>query len=156
MTFTRGALLAFLREQRYAVEASVSAAGQPQAAVIGFVVSDEFEIVFDTLGTTRKMANLRANPKIALAIGSLHAGEERGVQYEGLADEPRGLELARVQELYFAKFPEGRVRLSWPGITYVRVRPTWLRYSDYGGSEPLILEFTAGELARLGRENGSG
>jgi len=146
----RAELLAFLREQRYAVEASVSAVGQPQAAVVGVVVTDEFEIVFDTLGTTRKMANLRANPRIALAIGSLQAGEERGVQYEGLADEPRGVELARVQELYFAKFPEGRARLAWPGITYVRVRPTWLRYSDYGRSEPLILEFTAGQLASLG------
>jgi predicted pyridoxine 5'-phosphate oxidase superfamily flavin-nucleotide-binding protein len=150
VTLDREALLAFLRAPRYAVEASVSAAGQPQAAVIGIVVGDEFEIVFDTLGTTRKMANLRANPRIALAIGSLEPGEERGVQYEGLADEPRGLELARVQELYFAKFPEGRARLAWPGITYVRVRPTWLRYSDYGRSEPLILEFTARQLASLG------
>lgn len=146
----RAELLSFLREQRYAVEASVSAAGAPQAAVIGIVVTDEFEIVFDTLGTTRKMANLRANPKIALAIGSLEPDSARGVQYEGLADEPRGAELAHLVELYFAKFPDGRERLSWPGITHVRVRPTWLRYSDYGRSTPLILEFTAGELARLG------
>ena len=146
----RAELLSFLRDQRYAVEASVSAAGQPQAAVIGIVVTDEFEIVFDTLGTTRKMANLRANPRIALTIGSLEPRTARGVQYEGVADEPRGTELARLQELYFAKFPDGRARLTWPAITYVRVRPTWLRYSDYGRPEPLILEFSARELASLG------
>ena len=149
MALTRAELLTFLRGSRYAVEASVSPGGQPQAAIMGIVVTDTFEILFDTLGTTRKMTNLRANPKIALAIGSLQEGEERGVQYEGIADEPRGAELARVQELYFAKFPEGRARLSWPGITYVRVRPTWLRYSDYGGREPLILEFTGEQLAAL-------
>ena len=34
-------------------------------------------------------------------------------------------------------------------VTHVRVRPTWLRYSDYSGAEPLILEYTAAELAAL-------
>lgn len=149
MALSRAELLAFLRGPRYAVEASVSTAGQPQAAIMGIVVSDAFEILFDTLGSTRKMANLRANPRIALAIGSLAEGDGRGVQVEGLADEPRGEELARVQQLYFEKFPDGRARLSWPGITYVRVRPAWLRYSDYRGPKPLILEYTAEQLAAL-------
>lgn len=149
MALNRAELLAFLRGPRYAVEASVTSAGQPQAAIMGIVVSDAFEILFDTLGTTRKMANLRANPRIALAIGSLAEGDGRGAQVEGMADEPRGAELERVQELYFAKFPEGRARLSWPGITYVRGRPTWLRYSDYRGAKPVILEWTGEQLAAL-------
>jgi general stress protein 26 len=142
-------LLAFLRGPRYAVEASVSSTGQPQAAIMGIVVTDAFEILFDTLGSTRKMTNLRANPRIALAIGSLAEGDGRGVQVEGIADEPRGAELARVQELYFEKFADGRARLSWPGITFVRVRPAWLRYSDYRGPKPLILEFSGVQLAAL-------
>lgn len=146
---TRSELLSFLRGPRYAVEASVTPAGQPQAAIMGIVVTDEFEIVFDTLGTTRKMANLRANPRIALAIGSLAEGDGRGVQLEGVADEPQGAELARLQPLYFAKFPDGRARLAWPSLTFVRVRPTWLRYSDFRTTPPTILEFTAAELAAL-------
>ena len=145
----RAELLAFLRAARYAVEASASLAGQPQAAVVGIAVSDAFEIVFDTLGTTRKIANLRANPRIAFTIGSLEPSATKSVQYEGMADEPRGAELARIQALYFAQFPDGRERLSWPGITHVRVRPAWLRYSDHGSPEPVILEFTANELAGL-------
>lgn len=145
----RSDLLAFLRGPRYAVEASVTPAGQPQAAIMGLAIGDDFEIVFDTLGTTRKMANLRANPRIALAIGSLQEGDHRGAQLEGLADEPAGAELERCLELYFARFPEGRFRRSWPGITYVRVRPTWLRYSDYSGAKPRILEFKAEDLRRL-------
>jgi uncharacterized protein YhbP (UPF0306 family) len=145
----RADLLAFLRGPRYAVEASVTPAGQPQAAIMGIVVTDAFEILFDTLGSTRKMTNLRTNSKIALAIGSLQVGDQRGVQYEGVADEPRGAELARVQELYLEKFPEGRARLAWPGITYVRVRPAWLRYSDFGRGEPLILEYSAAALALI-------
>jgi hypothetical protein len=149
VALSRAELLSFLRGPRYAVEASVSPAGQPQAAIMGIVVSDAFEVLFDTLGSTRKMANLRANPRIALAIGSLEAGAHRGVQLEGLADEPGGGELERVKELYFARFPEGRARLAWPGITYVRVRTSWLRYSDYSGPKPLVLEYTAEALAAL-------
>jgi general stress protein 26 len=149
MSLTRAELLSFLRGPRYAVEASVSPAGQPQAAIMGIVVTDDFEVLFDTLASTRKLANLRANPRIALAIGSLLEGEHRGVQLEGLADEPHGEELERVKELYFEKFPEGRARLGWPGITYVRVRTSWLRYSDYSGPKPLVLEYTAETLAAL-------
>ncbi|MGE5209495.1 MAG: pyridoxamine 5'-phosphate oxidase family protein, partial [Alphaproteobacteria bacterium] len=55
-------LLRFLKEHRLAVEASVSTSLAPQAAVVGFAISDEFEIIFDTLGSTRKVANLRHNP----------------------------------------------------------------------------------------------
>lgn len=124
----RAELLAFLRRHRYAVQASASPQGAPQAAVVGIAVSDGLEIVFDTLGTTRKMENLRANPRIALVVGW---DEEQTVQLEGIADEPKGDELARLVAVYLAKFPDGVERQSWKDITYVRVRPTWARYSDF-------------------------
>jgi hypothetical protein len=53
------------------------------------------------------------------------------VQYEGIADEPAGADLQRLKDLYFEAFPEGRGRQGWPGITYIRARPIWLRYSDF-------------------------
>ena len=61
-------LLQFLRQHRLAVQSSVSALNHAQAAVVGFAVSEAFEIIFDTLDSTRKVANLRANPRIALVI----------------------------------------------------------------------------------------
>ena len=76
-----------------AVESSASDTGTPQAAVVGFAVTDQFEIVFDTLASTRKAQNLRHHPKIAFVIGGLVDGDERTVQYEGVADEPSGAEL---------------------------------------------------------------
>jgi hypothetical protein len=79
--------LEFLRSHRLAVQTSVSVAHRPQAAIVGFAVSDMFEIVFDTLDTTRKSINLRANPRISLVIGGRVAGDERTAQYEGEADE---------------------------------------------------------------------
>jgi hypothetical protein len=146
---TRDELLAFMRRYRVAVQSSVSAAGAPQAALVGVAIGDDFEIVFDTLGSTRKAANLRRDGRIALVLGGWGPGEERTVQLEGVADEPGGAELSRVRELYFRTYPDGRARLAWPGITHFRVRPTWLRYSDFATSPETIVELSAGDLATL-------
>jgi hypothetical protein len=140
------ALLAFLRQHRLAVQASVSVVDAPQAAVVGIAVTDRFEIVFDTVDSSRKVRNLRTNPEIALVIGGLNAGDERTVQFEGIADEPSGIELDRLQSAYFSVYPECRAHLTWPGITYVRVRPTWIRYSDFNVSPPQIVEFRSSDL----------
>jgi general stress protein 26 len=133
----RAELVQFLRRYKLAVQASVASDGAPQAAVVGFAVSDSLEIVFDTVETTRKVVNLREQPRIALVIGW---DEEKTAQIEGVADFPSGDDLARLQECYFAIYPDGRARLSWPGITYVRVRPTWVRYSDFTQDPPRIVE----------------
>jgi hypothetical protein len=129
MALSIPSLLAFLKTHRYCVEASVSSHGRPQAAVVGFAVSDRLEIVFDTLDTTRKMTNLRKDPRIALVVGT--GPGEQTAQIEGVADEPRGAELERLKAVYFGVFPDGVDRLAWPGITYVRVRPSWVRFSDF-------------------------
>lgn len=143
----REKLLAFMRQELYAVQASVSALGAPQAAIVGIVVSERFEVFFDTLASSRKALNLRCNPAAALVIGPAAAASERTVQLEGVADEPRGADLDRLLELYFGRFPDGRERQNWPGITYVRVTPTWLRYSDFSVDPPEIVEFQAQDLA---------
>jgi hypothetical protein len=143
---TRSELLHFMRGHSLAVQTSVSPEFAPQAAVVGIVVTDDFEVFFDTLDTTRKMHNLRRNPRIAFVIGGLTSGDERTVQYEGVADEPAGAELERLRELYFLQFPDGRARQSWRGLVYVRARPTWIRYSDFNRNAPEIVEFNVDDL----------
>ena len=143
---TPQALLAFLQQQRLAVQASVSANQNPQAAVVGIAVTDRFEVVFDTLDSTRKARNLRDNQAVALVIGGMTPGDERTAQYEGIADVPSGGELQRVMAAYYGMYPDGRRRAAWKGLIYVRVRPTWIRYSDYNIDPPLIVEFHADEL----------
>jgi general stress protein 26 len=138
---TRVDLLAFMREHKMAVQAAVSASGAPQAAVVGIVVTDALEIFFDTLATSRKATNLRGNPRIAVVIGGPGKDEERTVQYEGVADEPVGAELAGLKDLYFRHFPDGRDRETLPDVTYIRVTPRWIRYSDFSRSPWDIVEF---------------
>jgi general stress protein 26 len=129
---------------KLAVVATVSAAGTPQAAVMGIAVTPDLEIIFDTLRTTRKYQNLKANPHVALVFG----GEgEVTAQYEGTAEEPTSDELERCREQYFSVWPDGRDRLSWPGMTHIRIRPRWIRYSNFneGSREIAEMEFPASE-----------
>ena len=145
MPTTRAEILDFVRSHSLATQASVSPSLTPQAAVVGFIVTDRFELFFDTVESSRKMTNLRHNPAIAFVIGGLVDGDERTVQYEGVADEPKGMELDRLKELYFMRFPEGRERQTWSGLVYVRARPRWLRFSNYNAAPPEIVELTFGE-----------
>jgi len=143
---TTADVLDFLRTHRLAVQASRGAGETVQAALVGIAVTDALEIVFDTLSSTRKVANLRVSPRMALVIGGWSAGDERTVQLEGIADEPTGDELDRLKHAYFAAWPDGPRRAHWSGLVYVRVRPTWIRYSDFNQDPPVVVEFTSQHL----------
>ena len=138
----RSMLLTFIRTHRWAIEATSSPAGAPQAAIIGVAARDNLDLVFDTLDSSRKAANLRENPRVAFVIGGWNEADPRTLQYEGEADFPTGKELEEIRAAYFAAFPDGPTRLSWPGITYVRVRPRWIRFSDFTVEPPVIVEQT--------------
>jgi hypothetical protein len=140
-SMSRADLLAFMRLHRLAVQSSVSPAGAAQSAVVGIAVGDSLEIVFDTLDSTRKAQNLHRNGQISFVIGGLAPGDERSVQYDGVAEFPSGAALEHARELYFSTWPDGRQRLSWPGLVHVLARPTWIRFSDFNQRPPQIVEF---------------
>jgi pyridoxine/pyridoxamine 5'-phosphate oxidase len=141
----RLSLHAFMSQHRYGVVSSLSSAGTPQSALVGIAVSPELEIVFDTVKSSRKYRNLIANPACAFVVGW---GGEQTVQFEGIAEEPQGSELKRFQEIYFAAWPDGPARMSWPGITWFVVRPRWIRYSDFDQNPPVIEEMVFGKSHR--------
>src|ERR1035438_9283011 len=120
MSMTRASLLEFLKLHRYGVEASHTVEGAPEAALVGFVVNDRLELFFDSFDSTRKVANLRRDPRIAFVIGGYIIGDERTVQYEGVVDVPTGAQLQQFQRDYFAIQPDGIRRSKLPGITYFR------------------------------------
>ena len=117
-----------MRAQPWAVEASVTPQGAPQAAVVGIAITDRWELLFDTVTQSRKHQN-------------------RTVQYEGIAELPTEAELPGVQAYYFDRFPDGPTRQSWPGLVYWRVRPTWIRYSNLNVNPPIIQEWDAAAIA---------
>jgi hypothetical protein len=88
--------------------------------------------------SSRKYSNLIQRPACSFVIGGWDG--EQTVQFEGLAIEPEGDDLRRYQQAYFAVWPDGPARMSWPGITWFVVRPRWIRFSDFDQNPPRIEE----------------
>jgi pyridoxine/pyridoxamine 5'-phosphate oxidase len=136
---TEAGVYAFLTQSKLGVLGTVAPSGSPQAALVGIAVTPELEIVFDTVKSSRKYANLVARAACSFVVG--WAGGQT-VQYEGDAQELAPLELERYQQVYFKAWPDGPARMAWPGIVYFVVRPAWIRCSDFDQNPPLIREFT--------------
>jgi uncharacterized protein YhbP (UPF0306 family) len=133
-----------LRSQPWAVEATVSFSAGTQSAVVGIAITDDMEMVFDTLTSSRKHGNLARDPRISFVVGW---DSGRTVQVEGLADQPIGAELDRLKRCYFTRFPDGLERANLPTIAYWRVRPKWIRFSDYNTDPPTLIEWTSQMLS---------
>jgi hypothetical protein len=133
----RAAIYSFMTQFRYGVISSTSSKGTPQSALVGIAVTQYLEIVFDTVKSSRKYPNLIERPTCSFVVGW---GGEQTVQFEGVAIEPEDTELERVQEAYFAVWPDGPERVLWPTIAYFMVQPRWIRFSDFDQIPPLIVE----------------
>lgn len=119
-------ILNFIHLHDLCVLSTVSPANRAEAAVIKFVITDNFEIVFNTYTTYRKYENLKANKNVAVVIGG-----EKGitVQYEGKAQELLGNELEKYQELFHQQHQKSKWH-THPQTRLFKIIPTWLRYSD--------------------------
>ena len=145
-------LLAYMRSHKLAVISTLGADVGPQSAFVGVATTDKFEIIFDTVSTSRKHANLLRDPRIAVTYAAAPA--EQTLQYEGVAfavsrTDPYD---AAFREDYYRAWPDGPERLKWPDLVYWRIEARWLRYSDYDRG-PLIFERRFGrgmEQARPG------
>lgn len=142
LRMTRAELFGFISGCKLAVLGSVSPEGFPQSALVGIAVTEELEIVFDTLDTTRKFRNLTANRRASFVIGW---EGEKTVQLEGEAFLPKAGDLERYKKIYFATWLDGPARQNWPGMVYFVVRPRWIRYSDFDQRPPMIEEQSFGD-----------
>jgi pyridoxine/pyridoxamine 5'-phosphate oxidase len=131
---------AIIRSKRFLVVSSVDGSGAPEAALVGFALTEGNEFVFDTFGSTRKAVNFARNPRTALVVGW---DDGISIQVEGEARRPAGDDLAALKAAYFSVWPDGRQRETWPDIAYIAIKPRWLRYSNYAGEKgPDVQEFT--------------
>jgi pyridoxine/pyridoxamine 5'-phosphate oxidase len=138
-TLSDSALLAYMRSHKLAVVSTLGAEGHPQSALVGVGIADDFGVIFDTVSTSRKHANLLRDPRAAVTFSG---PAEQTLQFEGTATsvsktDPRD---ARHREDYYRAWPDGRDRaVSWPSLVYWRIAPRWLRFSDYDRG-PMIFE----------------
>lgn len=131
----------FMASHRLGVLGTIGPGGDPQSSLIGIAVSQQLEILFDTVRSSRKYPNLISRPACSFVIGGWGSGEQT-VQYEGEAEELGLPDMDQYREIYFEVWPDGRQRTNWPGITWFVVRPRWIRYSDFDQRPPLIEEFS--------------
>jgi Pyridoxamine 5'-phosphate oxidase len=117
-----------VRERGLGVVATLGPGGTPQAAVVAVMATDLGEVVFGTERASRKFANIRRRPEVALAIG--WDDDEIAVQCEGVADEPGGADGARCERCYLERFPDELPLLNDKQRVLIRVRLNWLRYND--------------------------
>jgi len=139
-SFTEAELLKYVRAHRLAVVATIGEQGEPQGALVGVGSTDALEIVFDTLSTTRKHANLVRDKRVAVTFSG---PGEKTFQLQGVAFavSKAGDKDRRYREAYYARWPEGREHLQWESLAYWAISPRWGRYSDYDLG-PLIVEFS--------------
>lgn len=133
---TKELIYDFIKQTNLAVISTLSKENKPEAALVGFAVSEDLEIVFDTVKTSRKYPNLLQNPFVAVVIGW---DNETTVQYEGIAAELTGPEAGHYKEIYFEVYPDGRERaVTWPHIVHFKITPKWIRYSNF--NDPMVVE----------------
>ena len=119
----------FITKHRFAVLSTVSADGNPEAALVGFAVAPDLRLIIDTVRTSRKFANLRTNSTVALVIGWEN---EQTLQYEGRVIFQAGREFNKMMDLYLKAFPDAQKREQyWKDIAHFIVVPDWIRYSDF-------------------------
>lgn len=137
LTAMKQLIYKFIKQHLLGVISTVNKDNTPEAALVGIAVSEDLEIIFDTVTTSRKYHNILQNPQVAFVIGW---DNETTVQYEGratvLGDDT---EAERLREIYFKAYPDGPDRIkTMPGLVHIKVTPRWLRYSNF--NSPQIIE----------------
>ncbi|KQM82069.1 pyridoxamine 5'-phosphate oxidase family protein [Agromyces sp. Leaf222] len=135
----RSALIEYVREHGDAVVSTIGPDGAPQSAYLSITATDLGEFVFNARGGSRKIANLRRDPRIAVVVGG---HDKTTLQAQGEAEvlAPGSAESARCADAYAAAFPWFGESLTKTEFELVRVSLQWARYGDYREGPPVSVE----------------
>jgi uncharacterized pyridoxamine 5'-phosphate oxidase family protein len=137
----------FLRQNKSAVISTVNLENMPEGATIYYGVDKDFNFYFVTGDKTRKYANLKRNPKAALAITDDYMLTT--VQLEGLVEEIHSVKKNSnsVKLLTEALTPTIRQTIAhiWDPVPPIlkmengriaifKIKPYWLRYANFSES----------------------
>ncbi|MGH7241368.1 MAG: pyridoxamine 5'-phosphate oxidase family protein [Candidatus Saccharimonadales bacterium] len=116
-------ILEILEAHELCVLSTVTAAGLPQAAIVGFSQNANLQLLIGTSNRTRKYANLQQNQAVAVVVG----GDAAEVQYEGTVRELTKQELEEHLQTHFDKLPGTAKYLEDTTQAWFLITPTWLR-----------------------------
>ncbi|WP_435735907.1 pyridoxamine 5'-phosphate oxidase family protein [Cellulosimicrobium sp. PMB13] len=130
-------LVAYVRAHGDGVVSTLGPDGAPQAAYLALTATDRGELVLDARATSRKVANVRRDPRVAVVVGG---ADGTTLQAEGVADLPGGAERDRCAAAYAAAFPQFAASLADDGIVVARVTLTWARHGDFRGAAAVMTD----------------
>ena len=130
-------MIAYVRMQRTGVVSTLGPGGGPQAAYLPIAVTDAGELVFDAKPDSRKVANVRRDPRAAVVIGG---ADGTTLQAEGRAEVLTGADAVRYGEEYLLTFPEFAESVRGGSVVIVRVQLTWARFGDFRSDAPTVVE----------------
>ncbi len=128
-------IVAFIRQQERAIVATVTSAGMPEAALVGIAALDDGTLIFNAPTAARKIANLRANGRVAVVVGAVGPVS---VQIEGEAVITDGDDKSRYADQFESQFPGSRSR--YQGFEVVVIRPDWARVYDVSEKPARVVE----------------
>lgn len=123
----------FIKEQHFAVVATASVKGEPQAATMAFFVENDFTFYFISINGSKKLENLKNNDNVAIVIG--FGPQAMTIQGGGKAkitnDVPDDLfqkMVGSVPNADITKWPI--LKLAKNGFSTITIRPKWLEWLD--------------------------
>lgn len=123
------------------VLSTVSPAGNPEAATVECVVTESFQVIFQTFQRYRKYTNLLSHRTIAAVFGwSGHVS----VQFEGEAELLCEELLADSCAYYLRKVPSAKRFMDMEGACLFRIHPLWARYTDISKEPSEVFEINLG------------
>ncbi len=133
-------VLQFLTNQKGGVLGTVSG-DQPQSAFVYYVSDKELNIYFATVIKSRKYQNIENHKKVSFTVSSLTPPQT--VQLEGIVEIIDNKNISEAIMPSFLKLISYQVQNETPmskmdlenGVVLYRIKPTWLKWSDYSGSK---------------------
>lgn len=133
-------VLDFIMKNKLGVISTISAEGNPESAVMIISQKNNLELIFQTPNNYRKYANLKKNPKVAIAFG-FDLEEFTTVQYEGIAREAQKEEIDECRKIHVSKNAKSVEYAYLPQNKYFIVSPKWVRYWNFISNENFVLSF---------------
>ncbi len=120
---------------------TVNSQRKPESALMAYAILNESDLslLLSTRTNTRKWSNLKKNPHVSLVFGS--GFHEATIQFEGmveLIDTPESI--SSYQDTYFSQNPETLQFKGLPELCFLKIKPTWIRYTNYIVNPPDVEE----------------
>ncbi|HWU24742.1 MAG TPA: pyridoxamine 5'-phosphate oxidase family protein [Candidatus Paceibacterota bacterium] len=133
---TRDEALSFLVNHDVGVLATASNDGQPSSRMVYYTCDDSFNVYFITLKNTRKVAQIKINPKVAFVVSE--TGTPHTIQIEGEAQDMSATATNDALVTDFIKrlashkqFGIPLTHLDASELVFYKISPTWIRWGDF-------------------------